>query len=103
MQYVLTDCKAKITRQDVQTAVDGGHLPMIQLLINHCRDSNQSPEEGKVLTEEQLRECLSKVKTQVEGFKDKTSRYQEVKDFLTQNCSHAEGRLRIFDYSGSDF
>ena len=95
MQYVLSGCKAKITRQDVQTAVDGGHLPMIQLLINHCRDSNQSPEEGKVLTEEQLRECLSKVKTQVQGFKDKTSRYHEVKEFLIKECSHGEGTLTI--------
>ena len=104
MQYVLTDCKATITEEDVQTAVDGGHLPMIKLLINHCKDSSQNPEEGEVqITEEQLGEWLSKVNTQVEGFKDKTSRYQEVKDFLTQNCSHAEGRLRIFDYSGSDF
>ena len=88
----------------MQAAVDGGHLPMIKLLINHCKDSSQNPEEGEVqITKEQLREWLSKVKMQVEGFKDKTSRYQEVKDFLTQNCSHAEGRLRIFDYSGSDF
>ena len=77
MQYVLTECKATITEEDVQAAVDGGHLPMIKLLINHCKDSSQNPEEGEVqITEEQLREWLSKVKTQVEGFKDKTSRYQ---------------------------
>ena len=104
MQYVLDECKATITEEDVQAAVDGGHLPIIQLLIYHCRDSNQNPEEGKVQnTEEKIRGWLSKVTMQAENFKDKTSRYQEVKDFLIQNCSHAEGRLRIFDYSGSDF
>ena len=86
----------------MQAAVDGGHLPMIQLLINHCKGSSPKPEEGEVRITE-LGKWLSKVKMQVEGFKDKTSRYQEVKDFLTQNCSHAEGKLRIFDYSGTDF
>ena len=96
MQYVLTECKATITEEDVQAAVDGGHLPMIKLLINHCKDSSQNPEEGEVqITEEQLREWLSEVKTQVEGFKDKTSRYQEVKEFLIQEFSHVEGKLKI--------
>ena len=96
MQYVLTECKATITEKDVQSAVDGGHLPMIKLLINHCKDSSQNPEEGEVqITKEQLREWLSKVNKQVKGFKDKTFRYQEVKEFLIQKFSHVEGKLRI--------
>ena len=69
---------------------------MIQLLLNHFKGSNPNPEEGEVqITEEQLREWLSEVKTQVEGFKDKTSRYQEVKEFLIQEFSHVEGKLKI--------
>ena len=96
MQYVLEECKATITEEDVQAAVDGGHLPMIRLLINHCKDSSQNTEEGEVqITEEQLREWLSKVNMQVEGFKDKTSRYHEVKEFLIQEFSHVEGKLKI--------
>ena len=69
---------------------------MIRLLINHCKDSSQNTEEGEVqITEEQLREWLSKVNMQVEGFKDKTSRYHEVKEFLIQEFSNVEGKLKI--------
>ena len=96
MQYVLDECKATITEEDVQVAIDGGHLPMITLLINHCKGSSPNPEEGEVqIAEEQLREWLSKVNMQAEDFKDKTSRYQEVKEFLIQEFSHVEGTLKI--------
>ena len=68
---------------------------MIQLLINHCKVPYSNPEGGAVkTTKRQLRDWLSKAKMQDKGFQDKASRYQEVKEFLIQECSQVEGESR---------
>ena len=68
---------------------------MIQLLINHCKNSsNPNSEEAEVkTTEKQLQEWLREAKMRDKGFEDETSRFQEVKQFLIQEYSHEESKL----------